>query len=76
MTLKKNPKRRRLRADLSRVLINDLGGTSQVARLCRGLAPSTVSEWKNYGIPQSWVLYLRERFRDLPIMKIDEIANF
>lgn len=69
-------KRIRLRSDLSKVIVNDLGGTSKVAEMC-GLAPSTVSEWKSEGLPKAWVLYLRERFKDkLPVMEHPEVKNF
>ena len=39
------------------VLIDKLGGTAEVARLCQIKAPS-VSEWRVRGIPQARRLYL------------------
>lgn len=39
-------------------IIDRLGGTSAVARLCDIRSPS-VSEWKHAGIPKGWMKYFR-----------------
>lgn len=39
-------------------LIDRLGGTSEVARLCQ-IKPPSVSEWRSNGIPQARRLYLQ-----------------
>lgn len=42
----------------SNTIIDALGGTAEVARLCNVKSPS-VSEWRRTGIPEARVLYLR-----------------
>ena len=71
--IKKKPKR--LSADLSAQVIEALGGTVAVAGLC-GIEPPSVSEWKTKGITRPYLLFLRERFSTIPVMKRSEIANF
>lgn len=39
-------------------IIDSLGGTSEVARLC-GVQPQAVSQWRTDGIPSSRLMYLR-----------------
>lgn len=39
-------------------LIDALGGTSEVARLC-DLTTGAVSQWRTNGIPRAWKKYLR-----------------
>jgi len=39
-------------------LIDKLGGTAEVARLCE-VKPPSVSEWRKSGIPKARLLYLR-----------------
>lgn len=46
------------KTDLAVRVIEELGGTAQVAALCGVKAPS-VSEWKRRGIPQAREQYLR-----------------
>lgn len=43
--------------DVSSV-INALGGTTEVARLCR-ITPQAVTKWRRTGIPMARWLYLR-----------------
>ena len=38
-------------------IINILGGTSKVARLC-GVTPASVSQWRKKGIPEDRMIYL------------------
>ena len=66
---------RRLDPALSERVIDALGGTSSLARIC-GITPSSVSEWRSEGITRPWMLYLREKFRMLPVMKDPEVASF
>jgi len=42
-------------------LIDALGGTGEVASLCRISAPS-ISGWRKRGIPHPWLMFFRERF--------------
>lgn len=65
---------RPLNAQLSKEVIDDLGGTAVVAELCR-VSSAAVSQWKRNGIPSAQIRYLRERFRNLPVMKIENIRN-
>jgi len=39
-------------------LINELGGTAEVARIF-GIQQPSVSDWKRYGIPKARLMYLR-----------------
>lgn len=45
------------RMDASKI-IDDLGGTSEVAKLCRVKMPS-VSWWRKQGIPEARLMYLK-----------------
>lgn len=38
-------------------LIDKLGGTTEVARLC-DIRPPSVSEWRRKGIPKPWMKFL------------------
>jgi hypothetical protein len=40
-------------------IIDALGGTSEVARLC-DIKPPSVSDWRKHGIPKPWRKYLGE----------------
>lgn len=41
----------------AKMLIDELGGTTQVARICQ-IAPPSVSGWKTHGVPLGWQKYL------------------
>lgn len=45
-------------------VIEELGGTIEVSKLCQ-LKPPSVSYWKEAGIPRPWELFLRARFPNL-----------
>lgn len=51
------------------VLIDRLGGTTAVAKMC-DLKPPSVSEWRKAGIPKPWLKFLRlarpDAFSDTP----------
>ena len=68
-------KPKRLSVGLSDRVVTELGGTNALASLC-GVRPSSVSDWKRTGVPRPWVLYLRERFKTLPVMREQEISTF
>ena len=70
---KKKPKR--LSPEMSAQVIEALGGTVAVANLC-GIEPPSVSEWKSKGITRPYLLFLRERFSTLPVMKSAEVIDF
>ena len=40
------------------IIIDRLGGTSEVARLC-GVKMPSVSEWRKQGIPKARLMYLK-----------------
>lgn len=44
-------------------LIDELGGTVEVARLCQ-VSSQAVSKWRNDGIPQARLMYLRLARKD------------
>lgn len=50
-------------------IIDALGGTAEVARLCE-VQPPSVSEWRHAGIPRARLKYLRllrpDVFADMP----------
>lgn len=66
---------KRLTRELSARIVEELGGTSALAAFCR-IRPSSVCDWKRVGIPRPWALYLRERFKTLPVMREQEISTF
>ncbi len=41
------------------IIIDRLGGTTKVAKIC-DLKPPSVSEWRNSGIPKGWLKYFQE----------------
>lgn len=45
------------------LVIDRLGGTTEVARIC-GIKPPSVSEWRTHGMPRPWRKYLREAYPD------------
>lgn len=45
-------------------VIDALGGTYAVARLC-GIQPPSVSEWKKNGIPKPWLMFFEQRNPEL-----------
>lgn len=51
------------------LIIDALGGTSEVAKIC-GVKPPSVSEWRDSGIPRARLMYLRllrpDVFKDQP----------
>lgn len=51
-------------------IIDKLGGTSQVAKLC-DVKPPSVSGWRNAGIPKSRLMYLRAIRPDVFATKAD-----
>lgn len=66
---------KRLPVKPSCAVIAALGGSAAVARQC-GIRTASVSEWKVVGIPRPRILFLRERYRDLPVMKTAEVRDF
>lgn len=62
-----------LSLELSKEVIADGGG--EVALQCRATL-KTVSQWKRNGIPGLQIRFLRERFKNLPMMKNKSIRNF
>ena len=67
-------KKNKLSPDLSSQIIDALGGTGEVSRLC-GVSTSAVAQWRKNGMTRSFGLFLRERFKNLPIMKTDEVLS-
>ena len=68
-------KKGRLSPQISNHIIDALGGTFEVSTLC-GISPAAVSQWRNKGISRGYALYLRERFKTLPIMRTEIVANY
>ena len=40
-------------------IIDSLGGTCAVARLCGGIKPPSVTKWRTNGIPQARLMFLK-----------------
>lgn len=74
MTQEASPKKK-LDVHTSREIIQALGGTSAVAQLC-GIRPPSVSLWKEVGISRPYLLFLREKFSTLPVMRRPEVMDF
>lgn len=66
---------KRLPPDISVRVIDYLGGSAAVSRYCK-VRLSAVSQWKQNGMPRARLMYLREKFKDLPVMKSPEVAGF
>lgn len=75
VTLASNLTAKRLPVDVSVQVIEYLGGSAAVSRYC-GVNLAAVSQWKKNGIPRARLMYLREKFKDLPVMKSPEVINF
>ena len=54
-------------------VIDALGGSAEVSRICE-VTISAVSQWKSMGMPKARFMFLRERNKDLPVMK--ELRDF
>lgn len=50
--------------DLAKRVIEELGGVSVVARLCK-IAPSSVCLWKETGLPQAREMFFRVAYPNL-----------
>ena len=59
----------------SNAVIDALGGTAETGRICR-CSMAAVSQWRTAGMPATRVLFLRERFKNLPVMKLEEVRSF
>lgn len=66
---------KRLSPELSKEVISALGGTTEVSRICV-VQSAAVSQWKKNGIPRARLMFLRERFKNKPIMQKLEIRFF
>ena len=66
---------KRLNPNLSSSIIDSLGGTTAVARVCN-LSKPAISIWRKKGITDPYVRFLREKYKRLPVMKNEEIQNF
>lgn len=51
-------------------IIDLLGGTNAVARLC-DIQPPSVSEWRRNGIPKPWLKFFKQRNPEL----FDDVPN-
>lgn len=65
---------KRLSPKVSSEVIDAIGGTGTVSRLC-DISSSAVTQWRINGMPKSRVLYLRELFKKLPVMQVPEVRN-
>ena len=63
-----------LTPEVSSNVIDALGGTTEVSKLC-GVSTAAVAQWRSKGMTRAFALYLRERFKNLPIMKTDEVLS-
>lgn len=68
-------KKKRLDPDSSKAIISALGGTMAVSQIC-GIKSPSVSQWKTSGISRPYLLFLREKFSTLPVMRRPEVMDF
>lgn len=66
---------RTLSPQMSVVVIDALGGSAKTSRICK-CSTAAVSQWKTSGIPAPRIQFLREKFKDLAVMKTAEVMNF
>lgn len=64
------------KTEMANYVIDALGGTSAVARLCE-IEPPSVTGWRSNGIPKAWLRYFRcsrpDIFKALPSRKYPRI---
>lgn len=64
------------KTEMANYVIDSLGGTSAVARLCE-IEPPSVTGWRSNGIPKAWLRYFRcsrpDIFKALPSRKYPRI---
>lgn len=70
--MKRNQAKRLPPEPTSRV-IDSLGGTTKVSKLCE-VTTAAVAQWRQQGMPKARFMFLRERNKNLPVMK--ELRNF
>lgn len=58
----------------SQLLIDLLGGTTEVSRLCE-VSSAAVSQWRRSGIPQSRLLFLREHMKVRELMGQSRVSS-
>lgn len=62
----------------SNSIINRLGGTGAVAKLC-DVTPQAVSQWREAGIPKPWMKYLQlakpEEFAELGLVAAEPASG-
>lgn len=63
---------KRLAPDVTESIIDALGGTSAVSRVCE-ITTAAVAQWRKSGMPRYRFLFLREKYRKNPIMARPEI---
>ena len=74
--MKKKAKQKvRLDVPMSNRVIDGLGGNAAVSELCE-VSSQAVSQWRTEGIPKPRLMFLRERFKDLPLMQEKPIKDF
>lgn len=64
----------RLSVPASSTVIDALGGVTAVSKVCE-ISTAAVAQWRRYGIPKARLQYLRERFREMPIMHTKEVRS-
>lgn len=75
MTTTTKDKPLRLSPATSSLVIDSLGGTTSVGRICE-ISSAAVAQWRREGIPRARLQYLRERFKDMKIMRTHEVVSF
>lgn len=72
MNQSSNENNKRLTPEVSSLVVDQLGGTSAVARVCE-ISTAAVAQWRKSGMPRYRFLFLREKYRTLPFMMRPEI---
>ncbi len=70
MTSKKKPKeiKNLLKGELADRLIQELGGVTKVANICK-IATSSVCSWREQGCPRARLMYLKLAYPELKVWK-------
>lgn len=69
---RKEPKR--LSQEATSRVIDALGGTCAVSRMT-DVSTAAVALWRKRGMPKARIAYLREVYKDLPIMRLKEVRE-
>lgn len=73
-TCKQRKAPKRLSLEATSRLIDALGGTNAVSRMT-DVSTAAVALWRKRGMPKARVAFLREAYKELPVMRLKEVRE-